>query len=425
MMQQPQITMRSIPEKCLGILFFTVDYDEIKNHSYFLEVSIDDLNKSVFSLNKKSTTFGIHLHLLEKGSHNIKFSVMTNKEKEISHSDFVIELGNENDLHKEVRRSLISNKTPLIFEGLCDSSYYPYEDTEIAPWFDRPDAPEYIKRLLVSKEITFEEAESLSGFVKDGLLILENLIDEDLLKAVNSDIDDCILKGYQNYEYGSSQRIEHLHLHYESVRKLWLDNRHRRFVDLIFGVASRPCQTLTYVFGSQQEEHQDLIHLTPFPAGYMCGTWIALQDIQDNSGELVVYPGSHRTNRIYLRNTGIDKVGSDWKPFAEKVVPLWRDICKDYPPLKYKPKKGTVLIWHENLIHAGSLRLDNSLERRSFVIHSFAEGSLAYYDTSGLPAIVASRSELTNEESTSIMIRSPYSFLAWGLKKITDVIRSK
>ena len=73
MMQQPQITMRSIPEKCLGILFFTVDYDEIKNHSYFLEVSIDDLNKSVFSLNKKSTTFGIHLHLLEKGSHNIKF----------------------------------------------------------------------------------------------------------------------------------------------------------------------------------------------------------------------------------------------------------------------------------------------------------------------------------------------------------------
>jgi ectoine hydroxylase-related dioxygenase (phytanoyl-CoA dioxygenase family) len=53
---------------------------------------------------------------------------------------------------------------------------------------------------------------------------------------------------------------------------------------------------LTYVFGSQQEAHQDTIHLTPFPAGYMCGTWIALQDVVPDSGELIVYPGNHREN---------------------------------------------------------------------------------------------------------------------------------
>jgi ectoine hydroxylase-related dioxygenase (phytanoyl-CoA dioxygenase family) len=118
----------------------------------------------------------------------------------------------------------------------------------------------------------------------------------------------------------------------------------------------------------------------------MCGTWIALQDIVANSGELVVYPGSHRERRVYLAETGCAKVGSEWQEFGKKVVPLWVEIEKRYEKFIYRPKKGTVLIWHENLLHGGSVRIDPSLQRRSMVIHSFADGAIGYYDSTGMSA---------------------------------------
>jgi len=220
------------------------------------------------------------------------------------------------------------------------------------------------------------------------------LIDEPLVDAVNAEIDDAVSKKYQNYQPGSSQRIEHLHMHYPHVRQLWLDVRHRRYADLIFGGRARPCQTLTYVYGSQQDAHQDTVHLTPFPAGYMCGTWIALQDVQPDSGELVVFPGSHRERRIYMGDVRCAKVNGDWSEFIDKVCSVWMDISKKYEPFVYRPKKGTVLIWHENLLHAGSVRIDASLERRSIVIHSFADGALAFYDSTGLAGTAVARKEL-------------------------------
>lgn len=224
----------------------------------------------------------------------------------------------------------------------------------------------------------------MRGFVRDGFLILPDLIDEELVAAVNAEIDHAIDVGVQGYKFGTSQRIEHLHAQYPNVRKLWLDERHRRFANLIFGSTARPCQTLTYVFGSQQDAHQDTIHLTPFPAGYMCGTWIALQDVVPDSGELVVYKGSHRERRVYMAEAGLEKITGDWSVFGETVCRKWEEMSSRYEPIVYRPKKGTVLIWHENLLHAGSVRLDKSLQRRSIVIHCFADGALAYYDSTGM-----------------------------------------
>jgi hypothetical protein len=66
------------------------------------------------------------------------------------------------------------------------------------------------------------------------------------------------------------------------------------------------------------------------------------------------------------------------------VLTQWAEILERYETLVYRPKKGTVLVWHENLLHAGSVRKDSSLERRSIVIHSFADGAVAYYDSTGL-----------------------------------------
>lgn len=66
-----------------------------------------------------------------------------------------------------------------------------------------------------------------------------------------------------------------------------------------------------------------------------------------------------------------------------------------YKSFTYQPKKGTVLIWHENLLHAGSARLDKSLPRCSVVIHTFADGAIGYYDSPGMAGSAVPFSQLT------------------------------
>jgi hypothetical protein len=217
-------------------------------------------------------------------------------------------------------------------------------------------------------------------------VVLPEPVEESLLATVDRELDDAIAKKVEGYEYGSSQRIHHLHRRYPGVRELWRHPTVMRYLELIFGVPARPCQTLTYVFGSQQGAHQDTIHLTPFPAGYMCGVWIALQDVQPDSGELEVYRGSHRLPRVYMAGSGCAKVtGDDWTEFGRIVPVRWQTMLDQgkFEKVTYRPKRGTILVWHENLMHGGSTRVDKSLSRRSIVSHYFADGAIAFYDSSG------------------------------------------
>jgi len=293
------------PAGCAGVIKFGLVIADSAQSGSSLRVSIDHepdaLTVSDLSPGQ-AVEIGAHFLMLGNGRHTIRFE-LAEPAGESSMLSSVIHVDHAPGLAEQAAKHLRDAGTPLLFEGACDSSMYPYGQATAA-WFDRPDADAHVSDLLQRGEINATEAEQLRSFVRDGFLVLPDLIDEALIADVNAEIDDAIEKGYQGYEFGTSQRIEHLHVHYPKVRALWLDARHRRYANLIFGATARPCQTLTYVFGSQQDAHQDTIHLTPFPAGFMCGTWIALQDVVPDSGELIVYPGSHRERRVYLAETG-------------------------------------------------------------------------------------------------------------------------
>lgn len=341
--------------------------------------------KMVFSVpvTDNSGWFGIHSNLLENGVHTIVVSARRNGEV-LCQAIAEFHVLNEGKIAAKVRDSLQVTGVPTVFSSPCDTTIYDYANLELAPWFDKPDALEIIEAWEARNEITRDEAEALRHFVEKGYIVLPGCVDEPLLIRVDAAIDDAIATKLQGYEIGSSQRIERLHEIYPSVRKLWLYPAVMRMLRLVFREKVLPCQTLTYVFGSQQDAHQDTIHLTPFPAGYMCGVWVALEDVWPDSGELEVYSGSHRLPRIYMESAGCPKVTEDWQEFGEKVVTRWKDMCRGYEKVIYRPKRGDVLIWHENLMHAGSVRRDLSLSRRSIVSHCFADGALVFYDSTGL-----------------------------------------
>ncbi|WP_269531843.1 phytanoyl-CoA dioxygenase family protein [Chitinimonas sp. BJYL2] len=344
--------------------------------------------------------FALHTHVLDNGPHSLMATLLDAETKaELWRGEVEFDVSNVGELAESVSANFRRNEVGLVVDTFCDAESYDYADDTLKPWYDRPDAMEQIAAWEASGALPADIAAHFRHFVTEGYIVLEGLIDHELIDAVNSEIDDALASHYQGYEYGSSQRIEHLHTHYENARKLFLDRRYLDILDRLYRATARPCQTLTYVFGSQQDAHQDTVHLTPFPAGYMCGVWIALQDVVPNSGELAVYPRSHRLPRVYMHDVACAKVNGDWREFGEKVVGYWRELVSrnGLKAEPYLPKKGTVLIWHENLMHEGSVRRNPELPRRSMVIHTFADGAVVFYDSSGLVGHAVHRSELRRD----------------------------
>jgi ectoine hydroxylase-related dioxygenase (phytanoyl-CoA dioxygenase family) len=337
--------------------------------------------------------FAIHGHFAPNGELPVRLTLADAEGRTLAVRGLTLKVRNVGELAEATRASLARAAPPLVVEEV-DSGLYDYADASLVAWYDRPpEAVEaHLAKLAEAGAATPEEIAALRHFVEEGFLVLPDVVEAGHLGRLNAALDDAVAKKIEGYEWGASQRMHNLHHLYPAIRELWLHPKVLRMLRLIFGAPARPCQSLTYVFGSEQQYHQDTVHLTSFPAGRMCGVWTALEDIQPDSGELVVFPGSHRLPRVYMKDAGAAKITGDWTEFGEKVVSLWTEALQPntakFERRVYQPKAGTVLIWHENLMHAGSLRRDKAISRRSIVGHYFAEGSVVYYDSSGMPGVL-------------------------------------
>jgi hypothetical protein len=294
-------------------------------------------------------------------------------------------------LAEGVRRSLsVHPNARRTWADSIDSTHFPYQGSDLIPWFDRPDADRHVDRLVGKHVLGQEFGVHLQHFLEKGYFVLEDFVAPQTCDQIVADLDSCLAKGIFQYRF-KGQRVEHLYKHSKATYGLWTDPRILRILSAIFDDVALPCQTLNFIHGSEQDVHQDTIHLTPYPAGYMCGVWVALEDIHPDAGPLQVYPGSHRLPRLYTAVTGMRKVrDDDWSQFPELFTPRLKQMLAEagIEPFYYTPRRGTVLIWHENLAHGGSPRNNHDLTRQSIVSHYFARGGLAFYDSQGLPAIL-------------------------------------
>ena len=148
-------------------------------------------------------------------------------------------------------------------------------------------------------------------------------------------------------------------------------------LQVLYGRIPFPFQTLNFPNGTAQHFHSDAVHFHSLPHGFMCGVWVALEDISVKSGPLVYYPGSHRLPYLTARDLGLTEAEilgvSNPQKFFE---PHWRDCVATnaYPRCLFEARKGDVLVWHANLLHGGSPVRNKTLSRWSQVTHYFFEG---------------------------------------------------
>jgi len=159
------------------------------------------------------------------------------------------------------------------------------------------------------------------------------------------------------------------------VHALAVNPRVIKILSEIFGRKAWPFQTLNFPVGSQQPYHSDSVHFSSIPERFMCGVWIALEDVSDGAGPLEYYPGSHKWPIVYNDQIGVRITKS--KEFPSQVIyhEVWQALVEKsgINPQLFFPRKGDTLIWAANLLHGGSHQSDLHATRWSQVTHYFFE----------------------------------------------------
>lgn len=164
----------------------------------------------------------------------------------------------------------------------------------------------------------------------------------------------------------------------EDVRRIATNERILRILAEVYGRNALPFQTLNFPVGTQQHFHTDSVHFSSMPERWMCGVWLALEDIHMDAGPLVYFPGSHKWPIYVNEHIGhIHTGGATGQPVYEY---LWERLVEHYDvkPERLAVPKGSALIWAANLLHGGDEHRDKSRSRWSQVTHYYFEGC-AYY----------------------------------------------
>ena len=162
------------------------------------------------------------------------------------------------------------------------------------------------------------------------------------------------------------------------VKKLACHPEILSLLEFLYGREPFPFQTLNFPNGTQQHFHSDSIHFSSIPNGFMCGVWVALEDIKEGSGLLEYFPGSHRFP--YFHYSDVEDLPLKRDCGQEIFHDLWNDLIKfnNIEKQHFHAKKGDCLIWHANLIHGGSEVTDRTLSRWSQVTHYYFKDCLYY-----------------------------------------------
>ena len=133
-------------------------------------------------------------------------------------------------------------------------------------------------------------------------------------------------------------------------------------------------QTLNFPVGTQQHLHSDAVHFHSEPPGFMCGVWVALEDIHPESGPLEYVPGSQRLPYLQAADVGV-RQRAGVTPDQTIFYDYWQAAVAQggFERERFTPRLGQALIWSANLIHGGAAVENLGCSRWSQVTHYFFE----------------------------------------------------
>lgn len=223
----------------------------------------------------------------------------------------------------------------------------------------------------------------------NGYLILRNFLSPKVIDAVNTEVDNLtrsrnrfphvtvdILVGElagrrmrivdaPDHAFAGPIKINDLFLDSDIVRACNLDKRLVAALGELLDGDPLVCNSLNFLYGSQQDAHYDSWFMPPLVKDKMAVASICLDEANDENGPIVLYPGSHKIPPYVFPDGNIAALKFDLAP----AVSYARETTRDIEPVAFHGKPGDVLLWHSQLLHGGSAIKDAKKTRRSLVTH--------------------------------------------------------
>lgn len=244
------------------------------------------------------------------------------------------------------------------------------------PWVESP----FFKEILNSKNLSDENKKIAVDYNENGFVVIPSFFDEKLIEEIKSDMDN---KGYNpDFEMSNQRdhvRIQDLWMYSDAVKNVSCNTKILEILEMLYEREPIPFQTLNFRVGTQQRAHSDTIHFSSIPAKFMCGVWVALEDITPENGAVFYHPKSQNLpeyNFSHFKSKPSDTSYDDYieyEDFIEKIIGV-----SNFEKKPFYAKKGDVLIWSSNIIHGGSKVLDNNSTRYSQVTHYYFKDCIYY-----------------------------------------------
>ncbi len=166
----------------------------------------------------------------------------------------------------------------------------------------------------------------------------------------------------------------------EDVRAIAANAEIAAMLSRLYGKTAFPFQTLNFPVGTQQAVHSDSVHFSSIPERFMCGVWLAMEDVGPNAGPLRYIPGSHSWPVLSNTMVGRHGWGAELRSAQDPYQEVWAALiaASGLQEKSLEVKKGQAVIWCANLLHGGGIRHDHKLTRWSQVTHYFFDECVYY-----------------------------------------------
>lgn len=230
----------------------------------------------------------------------------------------------------------------------------------------------------------------INSFKRDGYIVVDLKNPKKKIDNINKKIDDLIKKkkniktNPKAFHYNSSPRIVETWKSIPEVKNLARDKFLLNLLNKLKKRKPIPFSTINFLKGTEQPMHSDYYHFATKPHGYLVGVWIALEDIDINSGPLTIVEKSHKlpmvTNEILNQKIPknekeLKKNYTRYENFIKRLIKKKKLTFKEFPI-----KKGQAIIWDANTLHGAFKIKDKNITRKSLVIHYHFSGCKKYYN---------------------------------------------
>jgi hypothetical protein len=237
------------------------------------------------------------------------------------------------------------------------------------PWVESPFLDWELSR---RPQLSEERRSQAREYHQNGYLVLKGAVAPELCDRVVEETAALLAEPLAVEQ----RRVQDAWRSAPAVRELALLRPVHEVLQALYERRPIPFQTLNFEYGTEQRAHADSLHFSSLPARFMCGVWVALEDVDAGNGPLFYHPGSHRLAELNRTDLGqsVDDVRYD---LYEEFQQLLMDRL-GLEPVEFHASRGDALIWSSNITHGGRPITQAGRTRRSQVTHYFFEDCVYY-----------------------------------------------